>query len=260
MNKKPQGYRKKILRLLRIFAQHFLPKWISRAMISIYGNFTTRTISYSRYGEDLLIKSFFESIKLSKGVYCDIGCFHPFWGSNTYLLHKLGWSGICVDLDEFKLQAMKTWRGKRVKCVLAAITGKVRRGSLAKAYRFQNRLWSDIDTLDQHTADAYEAAGAGRYKEEVLVTMEINTLLNKHPGIDCICIDIEGLDQEVVLGIDFSVHRPRLIVFEDNINWGGSDRLKEYLASAHYERLFVSGGSVAYIDKTVTVAQRLDAS
>ena len=34
-----------------------------------------------------------------KGVYIDVGCFHPFKGNNTKILYDKGWSGINIDLD-----------------------------------------------------------------------------------------------------------------------------------------------------------------
>ena len=53
--------------------------------------------SYSFGGCDLLIDYIFKSKK--KGFYLDIGCQHPTFNNNTYLLFKRGWEGINIDLD-----------------------------------------------------------------------------------------------------------------------------------------------------------------
>ena len=53
---------------------------------------------YSQWGEDLEINNFFKDKK--EGVYLDIGCFHPYMYSNTCLLHKKGWHGINVDINQ----------------------------------------------------------------------------------------------------------------------------------------------------------------
>jgi len=259
MDEKLPVHTRKALRLLRIIAQRVLPASASRVLMSIYGIFTTRSISYSRYGEDLLIKSFFECLKIKQGIYCDIGCFHPIWGSNTYLLHKLGWNGICVDMDVFKLNAMKHWRGTKIICVLGAVTGNDGRGASATTYRFENRLWSDIDTIDKTTADLYKDSGAGPYTEGVSPTIQINKLLANHPAIDCLSIDIEGIDEEVVFAIDFSLYRPKLIVFEDNTTWGGSKKIKDRLEASEYNRLFISGGSIGYCDARIKMPQNSNA-
>ena len=53
---------------------------------------------YSQWGEDVYINEYFK--KLEKGIYLDIGCFHPFMYSNTCLLFNKGWTGINVDINQ----------------------------------------------------------------------------------------------------------------------------------------------------------------
>ena len=64
--------------------------------------------SYSQYGEDLIIDSFFKHhAPIKSGNYLDIGCYHPVGISNTYLLHRRGWQGLVVDIDDYKLELFK---------------------------------------------------------------------------------------------------------------------------------------------------------
>ena len=53
--------------------------------------------SYSGSAQDLIINHFFKNKK--KGIYIDVGCYHPYDGNNTKLLYDRGWSGINIDLD-----------------------------------------------------------------------------------------------------------------------------------------------------------------
>ena len=53
--------------------------------------------SYSQFEEDLFIKNFFKD--LQKGIYVDIGCYHPVKFSNTALLHNFGWKGYNIDIN-----------------------------------------------------------------------------------------------------------------------------------------------------------------
>ena len=53
---------------------------------------------YSQWGEDQFIKDFFKD--KHKGVYLDIGCYHPFAYNNTCLLFLKGWHGINVDINQ----------------------------------------------------------------------------------------------------------------------------------------------------------------
>ena len=56
---------------------------------------------YSRWGEDSFLVDYFKNT--SNGRYIDIGSFHPFRGSNTYLLYKKGWSGINIDINKISI-------------------------------------------------------------------------------------------------------------------------------------------------------------
>ena len=46
----------------------------------------------------ILSANFFKN--KNNGTYLDIGCFHPYMYSNTCLLHKKGWSGINIDINQ----------------------------------------------------------------------------------------------------------------------------------------------------------------
>ena len=54
-------------------------------------------ISFSQNYEDIILKRIFNNF--SDGVFVDVGAYHPFYNSNTYLLYSLGWRGINIDMD-----------------------------------------------------------------------------------------------------------------------------------------------------------------
>ena len=54
--------------------------------------------NYSKNKEDLYLKKIFKN--KNKGTYIDIGAYHPYRFSNTYLLHKKGWNGTNVDINK----------------------------------------------------------------------------------------------------------------------------------------------------------------
>ena len=53
---------------------------------------------YSKNGEDLYLEKIFRN--KNNGIYLDIGAFHPYRFSNTFLLYKKGWSGINIDINK----------------------------------------------------------------------------------------------------------------------------------------------------------------
>ena len=52
-------------------------------------------ISFSQFGEDLLINKIFK--KINYGKFLDLGSFHPIHYSNTFLLYLRGWRGININ-------------------------------------------------------------------------------------------------------------------------------------------------------------------
>src|ERR1700736_4330298 len=66
--------------------------------------------SFSQFGEDLAIFRLVEQFGLSTGIYVDAGAHHPIFGSNTLLLHKMGWRGINVDLAAERIAEFDHYR------------------------------------------------------------------------------------------------------------------------------------------------------
>ena len=55
----------------------------------------------SQFGEEKKILELFD--KDLKGVYVDLGCFHPTRSNNTLEMYKKGWHGLNVDLNPLKI-------------------------------------------------------------------------------------------------------------------------------------------------------------
>ena len=69
------------------------------------------------FGEDVFVEKFFK--KRSKGVYVDVGCYHPLDGNNTYLLYKKGWHGMNIDLNETSIDLFNKARKNDVNLKIA---------------------------------------------------------------------------------------------------------------------------------------------
>src|SRR6478672_655222 len=58
----------------------------------------SETDYYSSGGEDAIVsKTFQYFLPTRSGFYVDVGAFHPFKHSNTYILYKAGWHGVNID-------------------------------------------------------------------------------------------------------------------------------------------------------------------
>lgn len=224
---------------------YLVPASFSRFLIGMYGYYVPPLKSYSQKGEDILLQVYFG--EKFKGYYLDIGAFHPKWISNTYLLHKNGWNGAVVDLDNYKVESFKKNRGSSVSTIVAGVVGE-NAGGLVPVYKFRSKLgWSDLDTLDLATAEEYVRKGRGSYAIDYVETKSINDILSELPNVDFLNIDIEGLDVSVLQSINLELYRIQVILFEDHgAKNGGHSIGADYLSAKGYEILFRSGGSLCF--------------
>lgn len=223
----------------------FLPRKLNTFIWDIYLSLLKKQ-SYSQYGEDLMINNFFEThIGLENGNYLDIGCYHPVGISNTFLLHKKGWQGVVVDIDDYKLKLFKKRRGKSVEVVKGAISSQDSKSKVA-IYKF-NQPFSPYDTLSEEIAKMRSKEINVDYKVEKVNQISINSLLSKK-HYDLINIDIEGLDELIVNSIDFTKYQPTMIIYESFDPFSNS-KTKELLYQNNYTLLFISGGSIGFVKK-----------
>lgn len=233
-----------LLNIYRIIKK-FLPAKLNSLIWDVYLSWLKKE-SYSQYGEDLIIESFFQNhANLIKGNYLDIGCYHPVGISNTYLLHKQGWHGVVVDIDDYKLDLFKKRRGKSVEVIKGAISSQDSE-SKVPIYKF-DQPFSPYDTLSEEIAEIRSKAINIEYRIEKVNQISINSLLNDQ-HFDLINIDVEGLDELIVNSIDFKKFKPTMIVYE-SFDPFSSSKTKELLHENDYKLLFISGGSIGYIKK-----------
>ncbi len=225
--------------------KRFFPAKLNFLIWDVYLSWLKKK-SYSQYGEDLIIDSFFQNhVNLIKGNYLDIGCYHPVGISNTYLLHKKGWHGVVVDIDDYKLNLFKKRRGSSVEVLKGAISSQDSE-SRVPIYKF-NQPFSPYDTLSEEIAKMRSKAINIEYTTEMVNQISINSLLNKQ-HFDLINIDVEGLDELIVNSIDFKKFQPTMIVYESFDPFLNS-KTKELLNENGYTPLFISGGSIGYVKK-----------
>lgn len=217
---------------------------------SIIAYFKLPKYSYSQYGEDLIIYEYFKSKNLNQnGVYIDIGCYHPKWISNTYLLSKNKWHGYVVDIDNSKLEMFKKFRNNCHTICAAIAPG--RSYQLIKVFNFK-KLFSEIDTIDENIAIKQKIKFNCDYEINQVLSMNINDILKNtfetFGRCDFINLDIEGLDEQVIMEINFDLYKPSLICFEkNNIENIFLENIYYYLTSKNYIHLFTSNGSHGFV-------------
>ena len=131
------------------------PKILFDFICYLIGN-THYKISFSQSAEDLILLKYLKFKKIKKGKYLDIGAFHPRWASNTHLLHKNGFTGFCVDLDEDRLRWFRFARGNKVKTICGAVSNSKLKS--VKVYKFKRKSpFSLIDTTSLEHAKYFRS-------------------------------------------------------------------------------------------------------
>ncbi len=197
--------------------------------------------SYSQYAEDLIIQSFF-SRKLNNGRYVDVGCHHPRRGSNTYGLYRKGWSGILIDLEKTKVLANQLSR-RRDKVMLAAVSDTEEWMEI-----FSDKAYSTNTTIRKNQNSNNEQS-IGYIKTQTLTN--ILNEQNFQKKFELLSIDVEGVDLQVLKGLDLKFYQPQIICIE---NWNSKDgvlailnsEIHQYLNDQSYELMAFSGLSTIY--------------
>jgi FkbM family methyltransferase len=190
--------------------------------------------SFSQFGEDLALLRYFEG---RRGFYVDIGACHPVRFSNTYLLHKRGWSGINVDANPEALELFRLRRPRDVN-IHAAVSDTV--GDVEFNLYDESALCR-IEVQNGAAAQGNDGMPAPA-KKVILRTTTLSQLLAGHltsgQEIDFLNIDCEGHDLAVLASNDWKRFRPEVVGVED---WEktAETSISDFLVKQGYELIFL---------------------
>jgi FkbM family methyltransferase len=198
-------------------------------------------LSYSQFEEDKFILNWFGG---KQGVYIDVGAFHPWRISNTYLLYQHGWRGVTIEPIPRLFDKHKRLRGQDIQ--LNAVVGE------REAWiEFRELVPAALSTFDSVAADTVIDRGYAlpyrRYSVQVLPLSEIYQRTIFPKSVDLLTIDVEGSGLSVLKGLDFVVLRPRMIVLEMNDD-AGDEPMREYLRSHGYKAIKKFGCNEIFVD------------
>ena len=166
--------------------------------------------TFSQSGEDRIIDFFLSTCGLQNATYIDAGSSHPIIGNNTYLLYRRGLRGICVDPSPGLAKLYQINRPRDIFLPCALVPGAE---SEITMHLFKE---STINTASSDHADLYASFGydKGNSCRVPAINLERICSQNGLESPDVLCLDIEGLDLEVVASINFDRLRPKLICVE----------------------------------------------
>lgn len=163
--------------------------------------------SYSLSGEDLLLYAFLtnnEKVE-NKGIYIDIGAYHPKKCSNTKFFYDQGWRGINIDAMP---QSMNDFMGMRSEDINLEIGVTSKNGSLPY-YSFENSKYNSFDK-----ALSEEKIQKDIKLKEILdiKVMDLNSILYKYISenmkIDFISLNTDN-NMDILSVFDFEKYSPK---------------------------------------------------
>lgn len=157
--------------------------------------------SYAQAGEDLVLRPF---LTKERGLYVDVGCYHPMLYSNTYRLYKLGWKGVVIDPNLRSKKLFSIFR-PRDRFIHSGV------GTAAEKMYFE---FSDgaYNTFDAEVAEGYKKK-TKLVSSYSLSIRPLSELLAGVERIDLLSVDVEGMDLEVLQSHDWKV-MPSVIIIE----------------------------------------------
>lgn len=163
-------------------------------------------ISYSQNFEDIMLWRALKGVQ--GGFYIDVGAHDPINGSVTKAFYDRGWNGINIEPITTSFELLKAARLRDINLQLCA-------GAENGEIDIYDVSPSGLATTLLSIAEEYRALGHSVEVKRVPVQT-----------LSCICreyvtgeihflkIDVEGFEKEVLLGIDFLIWRPWIIIVE----------------------------------------------
>lgn len=191
-------------------------------------DFLYKNNSYSQEGEDLIVAKLLKGA--TKGLYVDVGAYHPFKLSNTYLLYKQGLRGINIDPSPTSKKLFEKARPSDT-FINTAISNK---SQTLNYYIFESE---PLNTLSEKQAKTIQKSKQSKLVRILKIkTQKLSDILEKHTKdkIDFLNIDVEGLELEVLKSLNLKKFKPKIIAVE---NLGSKIEVEKLLISNKYNKV-----------------------
>jgi FkbM family methyltransferase len=199
---------------------------------------------YSKNKEDQYLKKIFK--KKINGTYIDIGAYHPYRFSNTYLLYKKGWTGINVDINKESIDLFNIARSNDINLNVAI-------GDKNKVQTFYYKKKNyPTNTLNKKFAKRFWS-NKKHIKKNKIMTRTFDYLVKKMKKVDLLDIDVEGTEYEVIKKINFKKISFKIILIEhsifNTITRKNTKKIKRLLLKENYKHIRNFGETSVYKNK-----------
>lgn len=137
-----------------------------------------------------------------KGYFVDVGAFDGVQFSNSLLFEKLDWNGVCIEASAASAEKCK--QNRKCDVVQAIVTGK--EGGQELFVR------NEIEPMLSHVTRSHSQGYSNATRSLTGILKDVNAPRK----IDYLSIDVEGVDFEVLQGLDMQQYDVGLITIEHN--------------------------------------------
>jgi FkbM family methyltransferase len=174
-------------------------------------------VSFSQAGEDRVLKFLFASMGISNITYLEIGTNNPIDINNTYLFYLGGSRGVCIEPNPVLINKIRKYRSEDI-CLNIGITGGPEEAELDFYIFDESDAEKGLSTFSKEEAEHVQRTTHIKIAEIKKVrVIPVQNIIQQYftgKGPQLISIDVEGLDLEILRGIDFVVSRPVAICVE----------------------------------------------
>ena len=209
---------------------------------------------YGQYGQDSIMKQFFDRKNINKGVFVDIGASEGKRLSNTLLLEENGWTGICVEAHPSYFDVLKANRPNSI-CYSAAAGDRDKvKTPISLNYR------ASLTTLDlslEGTGQFHGKYYGSRSVKEIngflngmheVEMRTIDSIIDENQSsfnkINLICIDIDGSEKYAFQGLTLDKYSPEILILEHTII--GKQAVNSYAANSGYIPAMTVGSDIIF--------------
>jgi FkbM family methyltransferase len=163
--------------------------------------------SVSQYGEDVIVWQYFG--EKTDGIFIEVGANDPVNLSQTWFLEQKGWRGVLVEPMPECCERLRQKRPGSQVCQAAA-----------------GAAWQPREvTFDVPASDAWAHMQGLHKRDDIIRQIKVplrtlDEICDSH-GIntfDFLSVDVEGMELQVLEGLDLARRKPRLVLLEDHLD------------------------------------------
>lgn len=176
-------------------------------------------LSFSQFGEDLILESLFNQLEIRNPTYLDIGANDPRYINNSYYFYLHGSRGVLIEPNEYLYKKNKKIRPRDIVLNVGVGISNVNEADFYLFPNFANGLstFSEAEALHWKNV-GMKGLGKINYEKVVRIPLiSIDTILETYfspESPNLISLDIEGLDFDILKAINFNKYTPDVICVE----------------------------------------------